>query len=207
MEMSERIMDVAMSYFLRYGYAKTRVEEIADDLGISKKTIYNHFGDKDTLFDRTVATYVQANVEEVAAVAGDSSKDLMTRMQATLALSMRKIGGNAGPFFLDLQRRNIALGCSVLAYLQKKAFDIISKLVEEAKAQGLVRSEIPTVNIAYVYLNMLAGISSWDDDDDDRPVSRRDIFRDSVQAVLEGVLTVEGRGRLIESIETGLKDA
>ncbi|MCX7024871.1 MAG: TetR/AcrR family transcriptional regulator [Spirochaetes bacterium] len=203
--MSERIMEQAMAHFLRFGFAKTRVEEIAADMGISKKTIYNHFKDKETLFDLTVAAYVRQNVEEVAKVAADASLDLMKRLETTLSLAMRKVGGKESPFFLDLKRRNAAFGTSTMAYLQAASFDIISRLVEEAKAAALMRTDLPTMNIAFVFLNILAGMASWEDDPA-RTLTRQRIFRDSLQTVLEGLLTAEGRGRLSDSIETGLKE-
>lgn len=44
------IMDAAAEVFLRDGYERAGVDEIAARAGVSKQTIYNHFGDKEQLF-------------------------------------------------------------------------------------------------------------------------------------------------------------
>lgn len=44
------ILDAARRLFLDQGYEGTRMEQIAAEAGVSKLTVYNHFGDKDDLF-------------------------------------------------------------------------------------------------------------------------------------------------------------
>ena len=44
------IVQAALHLFLRDGFARTSVDAIADEAGVSKRTIYNHFGDKEHLF-------------------------------------------------------------------------------------------------------------------------------------------------------------
>jgi len=46
----EAILDVASRRFMEDGYAATSIEQIAADAGVSKVTIYSHFGDKRGLF-------------------------------------------------------------------------------------------------------------------------------------------------------------
>jgi AcrR family transcriptional regulator len=44
------ITRAALDLFLRDGYERTSVDAIAAEAGVSKRTIYNHFGDKENLF-------------------------------------------------------------------------------------------------------------------------------------------------------------
>jgi TetR/AcrR family transcriptional repressor of mexJK operon len=44
------ITDAARRVFLEHGYTHTSVDAIAAEAGVSKQTIYNHFGDKAHLF-------------------------------------------------------------------------------------------------------------------------------------------------------------
>ncbi|PWV52770.1 MULTISPECIES: TetR/AcrR family transcriptional regulator [Nocardiopsis] len=46
----EAITEAALRVFLREGYARASVDAIAADAGVSKRTIYNHFEDKQRLF-------------------------------------------------------------------------------------------------------------------------------------------------------------
>ena len=47
------ILDVATKLFVANGYEKTTLAEIGKEAGVTKRTIYDHIGDKDTLF-RTI---------------------------------------------------------------------------------------------------------------------------------------------------------
>jgi AcrR family transcriptional regulator len=51
---SERKRDdirrAALTLFVRDGYERTSVDAIAAEAGVSKRTVYNHFGDKENLF-------------------------------------------------------------------------------------------------------------------------------------------------------------
>src|SRR5512143_1732263 len=49
------VIDAARTLFLRQGYAGTTMEEIATLAGLTKRTVYNNYGDKDALFTQIVA--------------------------------------------------------------------------------------------------------------------------------------------------------
>jgi AcrR family transcriptional regulator len=59
METSKRIADKAHALFIRYGIRSTSMDDIATELGISKKTIYQFYSNKDSLVEALVdkATY------------------------------------------------------------------------------------------------------------------------------------------------------
>ncbi len=44
------ILDAAERMFLQHGYEGVSMDQIAAEAGVSKLTVYSHFGDKDTLF-------------------------------------------------------------------------------------------------------------------------------------------------------------
>lgn len=49
-----RIIAAASDRFMQDGFAATSIEQVAADAGVSKVTIYNHFGDKRGLFTAAV---------------------------------------------------------------------------------------------------------------------------------------------------------
>lgn len=59
-EKRQAIIEAAQRVFLRYGFTDTSVDAIAAESGVSKQTIYNHFGDKKNLF---VAVIKEAQAE------------------------------------------------------------------------------------------------------------------------------------------------
>lgn len=51
----QAILDAAFTIFARDGYHRAGVDAIAAEAGVAKHTVYNHFGDKATLFREVVA--------------------------------------------------------------------------------------------------------------------------------------------------------
>ncbi|MBL7491846.1 TetR/AcrR family transcriptional regulator [Frankia sp. AgB1.9] len=59
----DAIMRAAFEVFARQGYAATSLDDIASATPVSRQTVYNHFGDKETLFLAVVDERISANLE------------------------------------------------------------------------------------------------------------------------------------------------
>jgi len=57
------VLDAARTLFLRHGYAGTTMDDIAAAAGLTKRTLYNNYGDKEALFTEIVS-HVLAYAEE-----------------------------------------------------------------------------------------------------------------------------------------------
>ena len=57
------IESAALALFLRDGFARTSVDAVAREAGVSKRTVYDYYGDKQTLFLDVVAR-TQAGYED-----------------------------------------------------------------------------------------------------------------------------------------------
>ena len=74
----QAILGAAFAVFARRGYERTCVQEIADEAGVAKPTVYNHLNDKETLFRHTleavaetVAAECLAAIEPLRDIGGD----------------------------------------------------------------------------------------------------------------------------------------
>ncbi|MDJ1181430.1 TetR/AcrR family transcriptional regulator [Roseofilum sp. BLCC_M91] len=56
---AEQILNGAMQEFLTHGYAGTSMDRVAATAGVSKATVYSHFGDKQGLFSALVQQLAQ----------------------------------------------------------------------------------------------------------------------------------------------------
>jgi AcrR family transcriptional regulator len=72
MENKERILQKAHDLFMRYGIRSITMDEIAAQLGISKKTIYQFFTDKDEIVEAVVAQEIKKNEIECCHFRDDS---------------------------------------------------------------------------------------------------------------------------------------
>ncbi|MFE3450844.1 TetR/AcrR family transcriptional regulator [Nonomuraea sp. NPDC059194] len=60
----QAILQGAFTVFARQGYAQACVQEIADEAGVAKPTVYNHLTDKATLFRHAVQDAAQAALHQ-----------------------------------------------------------------------------------------------------------------------------------------------
>jgi TetR/AcrR family transcriptional regulator, cholesterol catabolism regulator len=60
---AQRIKDKAKELFMQFGLKSVSMDDIANGLGISKKTIYLFYADKDALVDDVIASLIKHNQE------------------------------------------------------------------------------------------------------------------------------------------------
>jgi AcrR family transcriptional regulator len=59
MEKRAAILDAAKALFIRNAFAGTSMDAVAAEAGVSKLTVYSHFGDKDNLFREVIRARIQ----------------------------------------------------------------------------------------------------------------------------------------------------
>ncbi|MBC7382773.1 MAG: TetR/AcrR family transcriptional regulator [Bacteroidia bacterium] len=70
-EIKNKILTGSETLFLKYGFKSITMDDIARELGISKKTLYQFFDDKNSLVDQTVIRHIE---QEKCLCAGLNSK-------------------------------------------------------------------------------------------------------------------------------------
>lgn len=58
----ERIVTVARHHFFQFGFARCTMEDLAGELGMSKKTLYRHFRTKEALVDELITRKARAMI-------------------------------------------------------------------------------------------------------------------------------------------------
>ncbi|WKX72544.1 TetR/AcrR family transcriptional regulator [Streptomyces sp. XD-27] len=94
----QAILEAAVTVFLREGYIRTSVEAIADEARVSKQTVYNHFGDKETLF---VAAVDNERQRVAAGFAPDVSQDPAAQDDMTPRAALIAFGHRVLEVLLD----------------------------------------------------------------------------------------------------------
>jgi AcrR family transcriptional regulator len=75
------LMASAFRLLTEQGYRRIRVEDVAEDAGVSKATVYHYFASKDDLLTRSVASRIadkHASIEHRLASAGGGPSDRLT---------------------------------------------------------------------------------------------------------------------------------
>lgn len=73
MEIQKRIIQCAEELMLRYGVKNITMDEIARKMGISKKTIYQFFSDKNELVCSVVKKHLEEKDQILQQIAGESA--------------------------------------------------------------------------------------------------------------------------------------
>ncbi len=151
MEIKERIKQKADELYRRYGIKSVTMDEIASQLGVSKKTIYQSFSDKDELVDAVIGEILSYN--------RDCCKSYRTQSENAvhevfLAMDMiQTMFDNMNPAILhDIERNHPATFKKFREYKYKFLYEVMKENIERGKREGLYRPEVNAEVIAKVRL-------------------------------------------------------
>jgi AcrR family transcriptional regulator len=154
MELKERIKQKAHELFRRYGIKSVTMDEIATQIGMSKKTIYHCFSDKNELVDEVVEEMLEDNKNYCIASrekAANAVEEVYLGME-----SLQEMLGNMNPSILyDIERGHPQTFKRFLEYKYNFLFDLMKKNIEKGKEEGLYRPEINAEFISKVRLETI----------------------------------------------------
>ena len=143
MEMKERIQRKAKDLFHRYGIKSITMDEIATQLGASKKTIYQYFSDKDELVDAIVTEMIggaQEMCEKNISAAKDAVHEIFQAMDF-----VQEIFSDMNPSMMfDLERFHPKSFKTFLDHKNKYLYQVIRANLKRGVDEELYR---PGINI------------------------------------------------------------
>lgn len=97
------IIEKSAMIFLRHGIKSVTMDDLAKELGMSKKTIYNYFKDKDDLVKRIVSTLIERNRTacEIGRVKSENAIDALMNISEYSTRLFTEIHSSV---FFDLQK-------------------------------------------------------------------------------------------------------
>ncbi|MCS6794750.1 MAG: TetR/AcrR family transcriptional regulator [Raineya sp.] len=141
MENRERILTKAEELFMRYGIRSITMDDIARELAISKKTIYQYFQDKDTLVEQVAERYFHQDVEQVCKISEQAENAIDEVILMSQHLKNRLKGVNPSVFF-DLQRYHPKTWAMWQTHKHNFIIAQVRKNLEQGIAEGLYRQDL-----------------------------------------------------------------
>ena len=88
----QRILDAAIPLFARLGYGSASVRELAEAAGVTKPTLYYHFGSKEDLFHELVRYHLDELLRErvFSRALGYNADDEVDLLAHDPAMSIRR---------------------------------------------------------------------------------------------------------------------
>ena len=150
----ERILQKAEELFRRHGIRSITMDEIANQLGISKKTIYIYFEDKDQIVDGVISSIIAVNQQSCNQ---DRSIALNAIHEVFLAMEMMKeMFQNLNPIILyDLERNHPEAFKKFLQHKYKYLYHIMKENIERGIDEDLYRPELDADVVAKVRLETM----------------------------------------------------
>ena len=147
MEIDERIIAVADSLFMKYGARSVTMDDIARELSVSKKTIYQYYADKDEIVTLVSQAHIDQEKRDFNKIF-ESSKNAMEEM-FKMSQCMRKIMTEINPSLLfDLQKYHRKAWDLYLDYKTEFIKDSVVNNLERGIKEGCYRPEIDVEVIA-----------------------------------------------------------
>lgn len=203
MELKDRILQKAADLFHRYGVRSITMDEIASQLGVSKKTIYQYYSDKDELVDRVISEIIgnaQFNCEMLKSDARnaiheifqvmDFIKNMFTNMNPAMVFDLNRFHPKAYKLFLN--------------YKNQYLYQMIKDNLERGIREELYR---PEINIEIIVKLRLEGMSIAFNPDVFPPAKYNlaEIQQSVVEHFLFGVASLKGYRLVLKYQKESLK--
>jgi AcrR family transcriptional regulator len=141
MEPKERILIKAADLFCRYGIRTITMDEIASQLGISKKTIYQFFTDKDDMVSAVIEQEIQRNELECSYFR-DAATDAVHQIFLALE-SLEEMLKYTNPLMLyDLEKHHPVSFQKLREYKYRFLHQVIVENLQWGISAGLYRPDI-----------------------------------------------------------------
>lgn len=141
MDVKSRILAKAEEMFLHYGIRSVTMDELASELGMSKKTLYQFFADKEELVLEVVKAHTNRSREDCDCVRA-KAKDAIHENLLTLERVMSDLR-NMNPMILfDLQKFHHKAYNAFLEYKKSYLLVFIRENIQRGIREKLYRADV-----------------------------------------------------------------
>jgi len=141
MEAKERILIKADELFMKYGIRSVSMDDIANNLGMSKKTLYQYFADKDELVDAVVDGHIKM-MQENCLLCRNDARDAIHEIYISMERILTEFN-NMNPMLLhDMEKFHFKAYQRFREHKDKFLAQIIRQNIEWGISDELYRSDV-----------------------------------------------------------------
>ncbi len=142
-ERRNEILDVAERLFCKKGFDNASTNDILNEIGIARGTLYYHFKSKEDILDAMIERLTNQMVEKAAAIALDESIPVFERLTRTM-LSLN-IDNELGDMIMEQVHRpqNALMHQKLEDRLLGRVNKLITKIAEDGIRQGIMHTDYP----------------------------------------------------------------
>ncbi len=189
-----RILAAAGALFMRFGFRSVSMSDIARELGMSKKTLYQHITNKDELILIFTRQFIALEREQTSSINDSAANALDAIIQITLS-AQRKIVDIRPQVVHELQRYQPKAWQIVEEFRRDFILTEVRQNLERGKREGLYRADLNAEIICQIYVHSLP-IFATPADYNLQKYSPVELHIEYVKYHIHGILSAKGRDLL-----------
>ena len=198
MEPRERVVLKSIELFTQYGIRQVTMDHIASEVGMSKRTIYELFNDKDTLLWESLEAMNRQHTIEINAILAEASNVIEALYLLGQHGEEKKASINC-LFFDDLKKLNPGLWNSMKNKSKPGPGSFSYAILEKGVKQGIFRSDL-NLELIDIFIHIILD-SFHEKEAYPGNISRNDILKNTIIPYYLGISTDKGK-KLIEEYNT-----
>ena len=191
---AERIVLAARAHFFAHGFRGVTMDDLAAELGMSKKTLYSQFPSKTGLLRAVLLAKFRSVETDLEAVVTDSADDASAALHRLLACMQRHTAEIQPPFVRDIRRETPEL----FQLIEERRRDMIQhyfgKIFDQGRKAGIVRKDLSSELIVEILLGAVQAVMN--------PAKIEHLglepktgYGAIVSVILDGAMTEKGRSK------------
>src|SRR5207302_8042617 len=184
----QRIVDAARIHFISHGFRSVTMDDLAEELGISKKTLYAHFPGKFDLLEALLADKLASVEAALKEVTRSHPHDFPAALRDLLAGTHRELDEIKPPFVRDMRQK----APDVFKLVERRRAALIQryfgKFFVEGQRAGMVRKDVSAKLMIEILLAIVQSIMN-PPKMEELEMMPKDGFTGILKIVLEGALT------------------
>jgi TetR/AcrR family transcriptional regulator, cholesterol catabolism regulator len=189
---TRRIVTAARRIFFAHGFRSVTMDDVAEELGMSKKTLYVSFPSKTALLQAILQDKLQDIDSDLAQNSSRLSADTMEALQQLLACIQKHTGEIQPAFLRDMRREAPELFQVVQSQRQEMIQRYFGKIFDKGRKAGIFRRDIPSNLLTEILLGATEAIVN-PGRLTELGLTPKEGFLSVITVVLEGVMTEKGR--------------
>lgn len=193
MKTRDDIVNGSLELFFRYGIKSVSIDDISSHLGISKKTFYQYFENKDEAIKVATNSLIEKSKTFMLEIENNGT-DSLSRLFRIYHKLISQFNTCNPRFIYDIKKYYSEIIQIFIRFESNELHKIVTALLRQGKEEGLFRKEIDEENVFTFYQNRFKAII----DGSLLPGKRTNdpVFFEFIIMGLIGITTIEGHKKL-----------
>ena len=151
LKQEDRILETSKELFFRHGIKSITMDDIAHKLGMSKKTIYQFYEDKNALLSSLMIMELKAQTKEMLDIRKNSENAIDEMMQSMSCMS-RNFSKMNPTLFYDLQKYHSSAWSHFKNFKEKELTGFVEENLRRGIKNDLYRKDLKVKTLARLRL-------------------------------------------------------